>query len=256
MDPGVGRFTSRDTFSGTITDPISLHPYLYTEDDPVDQTDPSGHNVLSQYNGLFLFVISNVYKTIAINISQLLSELTQTGKYFAILLTDENSSIYAKTPSKLSIAMNAMVACVYNREAYPKAFEAKGRSVSDILTAPGQFAEFTSSGPKAYFKKKFQNKLLEAESGDPRHYALVQEALNVSDLAEFGVYQDPFLSQGGTYGWKTAGPKHLPLGRNFKQLRTLAGNKFYTLTKNFLVSLSPRSSLALPSPVSSNSLLP
>lgn len=150
--------------------------------------------------------------------------------------------------------MNAMVACVYNREAYPKAFEAKGRSVSDILTAPGQFAEFTSSGPKAYFKKKFQNKLLEAESGDPRHYALVQEALNVSDLAEFGVYQDPFLSQGGTYGWrkfKTNSP-----GGNFKLLKLLAGNDFYTLTKSFLVTLLPRQSLALPAAVASNSLLP
>ncbi len=62
MDPGVGRFTSRDTFSGTLTDPISLHPYLYTKDDPVDRTDPSGQDSLSQYHGLILGVLEGLFR--------------------------------------------------------------------------------------------------------------------------------------------------------------------------------------------------
>ena len=64
MDPGVGRFTSRDTFSGTQTDPISLHPYLYTEDDPVNRTDPTGHNTLLKGQGMFLNIEENVWNGI------------------------------------------------------------------------------------------------------------------------------------------------------------------------------------------------
>ena len=41
----LGTFTSRDTFSGVATRPQSLHRYLYTENNPLRYTDPSGHAV-------------------------------------------------------------------------------------------------------------------------------------------------------------------------------------------------------------------
>jgi RHS repeat-associated protein len=48
-DPAAGRFTARDSFDGTISDPITLNHYVYAVADPVDGTDPSGHRVVPGY---------------------------------------------------------------------------------------------------------------------------------------------------------------------------------------------------------------
>ena len=42
-EPGLGRFTTMDTFEGNPNDPLSLHKYLYCHSNPVNGTDPSGH---------------------------------------------------------------------------------------------------------------------------------------------------------------------------------------------------------------------
>jgi RHS repeat-associated protein len=42
-DPGIGRFLSRDTLPGALTVPQSWNRYSYTENDPINATDPSGH---------------------------------------------------------------------------------------------------------------------------------------------------------------------------------------------------------------------
>ncbi len=44
-DPTTGRFLSEDTYTGKITDPLSLNLYTYCEGDPVNNTDPTGHFV-------------------------------------------------------------------------------------------------------------------------------------------------------------------------------------------------------------------
>jgi RHS repeat-associated protein len=46
-DPVVGRFTSLDTFNGNISNPLTLNKYVYADSDPVDRTDPSGHESLT-----------------------------------------------------------------------------------------------------------------------------------------------------------------------------------------------------------------
>jgi len=45
-DPGIGRFLSRDQFSGVPRLPMSLNPYLYGDSDPVSYYDPSGNFTL------------------------------------------------------------------------------------------------------------------------------------------------------------------------------------------------------------------
>ncbi len=40
--PGVGRFTQRDFWEGTLWHPLSLHPYGYVTGNPINYTDPSG----------------------------------------------------------------------------------------------------------------------------------------------------------------------------------------------------------------------
>ena len=42
MDTSAGRFISQDSYAGSISDPISLHKYLYANANPVMYSDPSG----------------------------------------------------------------------------------------------------------------------------------------------------------------------------------------------------------------------
>jgi len=45
-NPATGRFWSMDSFEGSQNDPLSLHKYLYTHADPINNTDPSGNESL------------------------------------------------------------------------------------------------------------------------------------------------------------------------------------------------------------------
>jgi RHS repeat-associated protein len=45
LNTDTGRFWAMDSFGGNDEDPLSLHKYLYTQDDPVMGIDPSGHAV-------------------------------------------------------------------------------------------------------------------------------------------------------------------------------------------------------------------
>lgn len=46
MNPVTGRFVSRDPEDGVITDPATLHKYLYASGDPINRKDPSGRDDL------------------------------------------------------------------------------------------------------------------------------------------------------------------------------------------------------------------
>ena len=51
-EPGVGRFITRDTYTGESDEPLSLHLYTYCENDGVNMVDPSGHwSKLAKYAG-------------------------------------------------------------------------------------------------------------------------------------------------------------------------------------------------------------
>ena len=44
--PSVGRFITRDTYTGESDEPLSLHLYTYCENDGVNMVDPSGHDAI------------------------------------------------------------------------------------------------------------------------------------------------------------------------------------------------------------------
>jgi len=43
FDPELGRFLSQDSYLGELTEPPSLHRYLYANDNPTRYVDPTGH---------------------------------------------------------------------------------------------------------------------------------------------------------------------------------------------------------------------
>ena len=43
MNPATGTFTQEDTYQGNIYDALSLHKYLYAQDNPVIYRDPTGN---------------------------------------------------------------------------------------------------------------------------------------------------------------------------------------------------------------------
>lgn len=50
-DPADGRFISRDSYRGSVSNPSSLHLYAYCANNPVNYDDPSGHFPLKQIVG-------------------------------------------------------------------------------------------------------------------------------------------------------------------------------------------------------------
>ncbi len=46
FDPELGRFLSQDSYLGELTEPPSLHRYLYAADNPTRYVDPDGHDYI------------------------------------------------------------------------------------------------------------------------------------------------------------------------------------------------------------------
>ncbi len=43
MNPSTGTFTGTDSYAGNISDPDTLHKYLYANGNPIKYVDPSGN---------------------------------------------------------------------------------------------------------------------------------------------------------------------------------------------------------------------
>ncbi len=74
MDPSTGTFTSMDTYAGFLSDPMSLHKYLFANSNPVKYCDPSGHFSLVE----------------TMLVSALISELASSTLYLVELFTTDN----------------------------------------------------------------------------------------------------------------------------------------------------------------------
>jgi RHS repeat-associated protein len=72
-DQGIGRFTQMDTWQGRAREPITLHKYLYTHADPINNVDPSGNNVSIGSISAATSILNNSLLTLSMRIGYLIN---------------------------------------------------------------------------------------------------------------------------------------------------------------------------------------
>lgn len=80
LNVGTGRFWSRDSFEGTKQDPLSLHKYSYTGNNPINRIDPSGNVSLVETtiaNAIGL-VLDTLYQSLTYPIGDLYTALAES----------------------------------------------------------------------------------------------------------------------------------------------------------------------------------
>ncbi len=79
-DPNTGRFINRDSYAGSLTNPASQHRYTYTENNPVNYTDPSGHYIDTIIDvGFIVFDIYSLINDINTGCGDIESDLWALG---------------------------------------------------------------------------------------------------------------------------------------------------------------------------------
>lgn len=89
MDTLTGRFISQDSYEGSISDPVSLHKYLYANSNPVTYSDPSGYMSMA---GLAVrgAVIGALSGLIVPNAVSIIRNLVTTGEFKSDLSPMQN----------------------------------------------------------------------------------------------------------------------------------------------------------------------
>ncbi|MDX2211643.1 MAG: RHS repeat-associated core domain-containing protein [Oculatellaceae cyanobacterium bins.114] len=83
----VGRFTRRDSYPGHISNPLTLHKYVYGNINPVNQIDPSGLSSITASESSCTNLMLNILNNIGASISTVANPTSiQLAKAWGILL--------------------------------------------------------------------------------------------------------------------------------------------------------------------------
>src|SRR5437660_7038086 len=116
MNPSTGRFWTMDSFERMRSDPRSLHKYLYTGSDPVNQVDPSGNDFIGAVQSLAINAIVTAYTSLRfLAVLRLVSAaITVAG----LLLGDEEARdatiVAAGSPYEAAQILNEGAAVVFS----------------------------------------------------------------------------------------------------------------------------------------------
>ena len=110
-DSETGRFISQDTYRGEITNPLSRNLYLYTNNDPVNYVDPSGH---------FWNEISNWGKSVVNGVKNAWNTTVQTVKNVGNAISNAVSNVVSTVKNAVSSVTNAVTNTVKNVGNYIK----------------------------------------------------------------------------------------------------------------------------------------
>ena len=104
-DSEAGRFISQDTYLGDITDPLTRNLYLYTNNDPVNYVDPSGH---------FWNEISNWGKSVVNGVKNAWNTTVQTVKNVGNAISNTVSKAVSTAVSTVKNAVSSVTNAVTN----------------------------------------------------------------------------------------------------------------------------------------------
>ena len=143
-----GRFTTKDTYLGTISNPLSRNLYTYVENNPLNYTDPSGHSLKSVWNS-----VKNTTSK-AVN-----SVKSVVNKVFGSKGTVTKATVTQNTPKPRAVSPS--VATRFGKSITP-------RNVQDTvngISKPGLFD--SSSNSNASIREKL---LLAQQNGIKRNF--------------------------------------------------------------------------------------
>ena len=105
MDTSRGRFISQDSYAGSVSDPTSLHKYLYANADPVMYSDPIGYKSAAKMSsvGAAIGALSGI---IVPNVLSMLKNLDVNGKAESALSITNLSDICTEIMWMLDIILN------------------------------------------------------------------------------------------------------------------------------------------------------
>ena len=160
MNPGIGRFQTMDSYEGDNQDPLSLHKYLFVENDPVNKLDPSGNDSMVKgqaiddlLKGIFHFPVNLDYPLLSKEFRQIVglifaesstkgwNGIEDMGEQTAIGLTFENRAYYARKypePGNAGFGDGTLLSAIINGSAAYNDTQWKWVMSSDDLKTKGE----------------------------------------------------------------------------------------------------------------------
>jgi RHS repeat-associated protein len=141
-DPNMNQWTTPDAYSGDVHDPMSQHPYMWNNNNPVQYSDPSGYVVSGLALEALLPSNSDIYVKVEVNAGPFHASMTFTGKSGFFVSGGAAASKSAATSlasGKFKVGASAMAGVIVPKPGKKSGDVVKGASVGasggDVLGA-------------------------------------------------------------------------------------------------------------------------